>query len=663
MKLLGSPVNGPTSSPMQFAYKNLFVMLAIATAATIGAELISRTVAFHDLQLWAYDFVVTHSPEPRPSDKVVVVDFDDATLARERQFPIPRDVVASAISRVAEAGAKVIGLDFLLTEARSEPQDAAMEKALAQAGNVVLASQAGSGGIPPLLPLRRFCVPDPANFGDCTQGAFGFAIINLPIDNDGFIRRFMLFSLDEHRSEAFPLKLAELFTGKPLTAGKRYASFGDRSVPYAGEDATVLIGSWARNPAHTISAVDVLDGKTRASDFRGKIVLFGQSNDAARDREFTPMFRLSGPDGARLRLSGTQVHAAALTTLLDGTAIRPVPKPLVLLLTFVLTCGSVLMWLRSNLRYSGMGAVVLLASVYAASQLLFAFGHMWLPYLTAEASMLLAIPLSLGYQFVNERLHRSEAVAERLQMMNLFSRYMAPEVANEIWRQRDNVVLAGEERVATVLFSDIRSFTEMTAGKPSQVVLAWLNQYFTAMEEIITSERGFLNKFIGDGLMVLFGVPLSQGHEEDAAHAVRTAIRMIQKLDELNAARPLDSPLPAFRIGIGIHTGTLTAGSIGSRNRLEYSVIGDTVNLASRCEGLNKEFKTEIIVTEETYKLVADRFSGFRDLGPARVRGFREEIRLYTVDPPSHNPNVADAGSQTLRAVGAGRNQDPVRSS
>jgi adenylate cyclase len=661
MRLPGSFADGQTSG-MRLGLKNVIAVLAIAAAATITAELISRTVAFHDLQLWAYDFVVTHSPETRRTPNVVIVDFDDATLARERQFPIPRDVVATVISRVAEAGAKVIGLDFLLTEARSEPQDAAMEQALAQAGNVVLASQAGSGGIPPLLPLRRFCVPDPATFGDCTQAAFGFAIVNLPIDNDGFIRRFMLFSLDEHRSEAFPLRLAELFTGTPLTAGRRLATFRGHSVPYASGDATVLIGSWARNPAPSISALAVLDGKTSASDFRGKVVLFGQSNDAARDREFTPMFRLSGSDGARLRLSGTQIHAAAVATLLDGTAIRPLSKLVVLPLTFVLTCLSVLMWLRSNLRFSALGALVLLASVYLASQFLFAFGHMWLPYLTAQASIVLAIPLSLGYQFVNERLHRSEAVAERLQLMNLFSRYMAPEVANEIWRQRDSVVLAGEERVATVLFSDIRSFTEMTAGKPSQVVLAWLNEYFTAMEEVITSERGFLNKFIGDGLMVLFGVPLSQGPEEDAVHAVRTALRMLQKLQELNAARPLNSELPAFRIGIGIHTGKLTAGSIGSRNRLEYSAIGDSVNLASRCESLNKEFKTEIILTEATYKLVADRFSGFRDLGVARVRGFHEGIQLYTVEPDPHMADALGTESEALRAADAGREHNPVES-
>jgi class 3 adenylate cyclase len=263
---------------------------------------------------------------------------------------------------------------------------------------------------------------------------------------------------------------------------------------------------------------------------------------------------------------------------------------------------------------------------------------------------------------VSERLHRSEAVAERLQMMNLFSRYMAPEVADEIWRHRDEVVLAGEERIATVLFSDIRSFTEMTAGKPSQLVLAWLNQYFTAMDEVITAERGFLNKFIGDGLMVLFGVPLSQGPDEDAANAARTALRMLEKLNELNQTRPTDSELPPFRIGIGIHTGTLTAGSIGSRNRLEYSAIGDSVNLASRCESLNKEFKTEIILTEATYKLIANRFSGFRDLGFAHVRGFREEIRLYTIDASDREAHIPVGYNVVEKNRSAGMDHSPAGS-
>jgi adenylate cyclase len=141
-----------------------------------------------------------------------------------------------------------------------------------------------------------------------------------------------------------------------------------------------------------------------------------------------------------------------------------------------------------------------------------------------------------------------------------------------------------------VLFSDIRNFTGITAGKPSRTVLRWLNRYFTAMDEVIRAHDGFLNKFIGDGLLVVYGVPLSQGESVDACNAVRSALAMLKRVEELNADRP-DEDCPDLRIGVGIHTGMLTSGSVGSLNRLEYSVIGETVNLASRLESLNKEIR------------------------------------------------------------------------
>jgi adenylate cyclase len=288
--------------------------------------------------------------------------------------------------------------------------------------------------------------------------------------------------------------------------------------------------------------------------------------------------------------------------------------------------------LQLNPRYSIAAAGMLILCCYITAQWLFNFHHRWFPFLMPQACIAAAIPLSLAYQFLRERFQRSEAVAQRAQMMGLFSRYVTPEVANEIWNRRDEVVLAGEERIATVLFSDIRGFTALSAGKPSRTVLAWLNSYFTAMDEVITAEGGFLNKFIGDGLMVLFGVPLGHGVEEDATRAVRTALRMLEKVQELNQKRPSNSDFPLLHIGIGIHTGPLTSGNIGSLKRLEYSAIGDSVNLASRCESLTKEFRTDIILTEATYGHVADRFSGFRDLGMVAVRGFEKQVRLYTIE-------------------------------
>ncbi len=269
---------------------------------------------------------------------------------------------------------------------------------------------------------------------------------------------------------------------------------------------------------------------------------------------------------------------------------------------------------------------------FITAQILFSYDHIWYQFLLTETSMALVPPVALAYNYVHEKLLRSKALADREQLMGLFSRYVSPEVAQEIWRRRDQVILSGEERVATVFFSDIRGFTASTAGKPSQEVLEWLNGYLTAMDEVITAEGGFLNKFIGDGLMVLFGVPISDGVEQDARKAVQAAHGMLERVDELNRSKHGTNTFPPLKIGIGIHTGRLTCGNVGSRKRLEYSVIGETVNLASRLESLTKELRTEIVMTEATYELVKGHFFRGRELGETPVRGMAEPVRLFTID-------------------------------
>ncbi|MGC1299269.1 MAG: adenylate/guanylate cyclase domain-containing protein, partial [Alloacidobacterium sp.] len=212
------------------------------------------------------------------------------------------------------------------------------------------------------------------------------------------------------------------------------------------------------------------------------------------------------------------------------------------------------------------------------------------------------------------------------------SKYVDPEVAQTIWVRRNEVSLLGQEKVATVLFTDIRSFTAMTAGLPSQTVLRWLNEYFTEMDNIIRAHGGLLNKFIGDGLLVIFGVPLSRGTKEDSVAAMSTAFAMLRRLEEMNRGRDPNSPFPDVHIGIGIHTGPLTCGSVGSANRLEYSVIGETVNLASRLESLNKDFRTEVILSGQTYEIVKDVFPNLYPLGSTPVRGFEGPLLIYSAD-------------------------------
>lgn len=622
----------------------------VAFALTSLLVVLTHWTPYGDLNNWTYDFLINHGHYAPKAKNIVFVDFDNRTFSKIRKYPIPRSDIASVIQKVSEAKPAVIGLDIFLSETRAKDQDQAMQKALTSAGNVVIAAQSGTGQLPPVMPLKIFCRPENPSVmtGYCAQGqpgAFAYAAINMPIDSDGFVRQAELFAWGKRPAESFPVFLAEEYLAQvdpsckncmlqPLD--KHAAQFRGHPVPYANPvTRTFRIGDWSPHPTAHISAWDILQNKVPPSELRNKLVLIGQSSDAARDQHFTPLFRVRGPDGKRERIAGTELHAEAIETLLNGHAVGAVPNWTEQLLILLLIAVAAWLYAATRLRYSFFIAFGFILGIYIAAQVMFTGFHLWFPWLAPEIGVAAALPCGVGWQYVKANLLRSETEQARLQLMDLFSRYVDPQVANTIWLRRDEVSLQGDEHVATVLFSDIRNFTAMTAGKPSQKVLAWLNQYFTAMDEVIRKYDGFLNKFIGDGLMVVYGVPLSQGQEQDASQAVATAIAMLECITELNAGRKNDD-FPDLHIGIGIHTGMLTCGSVGSQSRLEYSVIGETVNLASRLESLNKQFHSEIILSESTYKLVKDRFKDIYSLGATPVRGFGGEINIYSIGPKVH---------------------------
>jgi adenylate cyclase len=276
---------------------------------------------------------------------------------------------------------------------------------------------------------------------------------------------------------------------------------------------------------------------------------------------------------------------------------------------------------------AGIGLVLVLAvGVPLGARSLLERGA-WLRWAAVEAGLALAAGAGLAARVLDERRRAARIEKERAHLMGLFGRYVSPEIAEEIWRRRHEVVLRGEERIVTVLFSDVRGFTALSAGKPSSEVLAWLNRYFDAMAEVVARHGGLLNKFIGDGLMVVFGLPFSAGPADDARRALAAALAMQQRVAELNARADAG---PQLAIGIGIHSGPVTAGSVGSRERLEYSVIGETVNLASRLEGLTKDQGVPILLSRATRELLGDASGALRPLGPLRVRGFDEPVDAYT---------------------------------
>jgi adenylate cyclase len=580
-------------------------------------------------ELHGYDLLVARQNKEAPPAEIVYVDFDEDTVQAYNAFPIPRVLLGDVLQKISSGKPAVIGLDVILDQQRAEAEDQRLASIIANAGNVIIVSEYGFALFPRREPL--------ANFADA---AAYVALGDVPTDKDGSARSMLLEMVTpEFKRLSFPVAVASYFSDRHLRQGKNgHIFFGTVEIPVATNSISAWIHFHPSAPVRAISVQTVLAQGFDPAVFQGKIVMIGQTSELGKDLFVTPVteagveIKEQGSSKPRTRLSGTEIHAAAVATLLHGEfleRLRPLPQWCVgvALAFLVIALGFRSKW------YVALGMYLMLAGViFWVALWMFTSHHVWIPFLSLEACIVLALPAGLGYRSVEERREKKLMEEERRQIMGLFERYVSPDVAAEIWKRRDEIVLGGEERVTTILFSDIRGFTAMTAGVPSHEVLAWLNRYLTAMAEVIKENRGFLNKFIGDGIMVVFGAPLTEGAREDACRATRCAIEMLARMDKWNAM--LSAGQPEMKIGIGIHSGTVTAGNVGSPDRLEYSVIGEAVNLASRLEALTKDFKTPIVISPATWEFIRDEFTTV-SLGEAQVRGFTSAIPLYSVQKES----------------------------
>jgi len=219
-------------------------------------------------------------------------------------------------------------------------------------------------------------------------------------------------------------------------------------------------------------------------------------------------------------------------------------------------------------------------------------------------------------------------LTERDRLKLGFSRYVSEFVLNKVLSSEKHF-LEGQRKKITVLFSDIRDFTKLAENLPAEQVVRFLNEYFNVMIDVIFKHRGTLDKFMGDGMMVMFGAPLDDANQEE--NAIRAAIDMQNALTEFNAKVKEHGDIQ-MDVGIGIHTGLAVVGNIGSEKRMEYTAIGDTVNIAARVEQLTKNYESKIIATEETVQSMKDKFS-ITSFGQVQVKGKSQEISIYGIDP------------------------------
>ncbi len=395
----------------------------------------------------------------------------------------------------------------------------------------------------------------------------------------------------------------------------------------------------SRGGPPSCSALDVLEDRLPGEMFRNKIVVVSPTDPLFHDLHPTPLGIL--PGGV--------VHTVAIADILDGRALKPPPAWFPPLL-----CVSLMLAGIAAGRRLGAGALAI-SCVTGTAALAAASG--WAP---VRLGIYYPFPypaLNLLVPAVSCRLASMWAASRESKVVRrLFEEFVSPQVLRKIMEQTDELRLEGETCEATVLFADIRGFTSLSDALDAAQVFELLDVYHSEMTRIITSEGGRLDKFIGDGIMAVFGVPVSLG--DDALRAVRAAVRMQEGLRAVNAVLA-ERGLPSLRIGTGVASGPVRAGVLGSRGKKEYAVIGDTVNTASRIESLTKEVGRPVLADERTVRLARESLARgvgleeepleFVEMGEYALRGKKELVRLFAVES-----GRAERAAGRSEAVGGG---------
>jgi adenylate cyclase len=552
--------------------------------------------------------------DPKRAPIVIVAwdqnTYDDPSLNGEWD----RATTARLVDILHKAGARLIMIDRLY-ESSGVAGSTALAASMRKAGNVVIAQElilsnsslTNSTGLEPLDP-------------SIAAAARASGLVNIPspetADPNARYRAYLNdFEWSQGQFKAsFALAGARLLGGKP--AGKEQ----DFLINFVGP-----IGSF---PFYSMR--DVLHGDPGLlSSLSGKIVLVGDDLSTDKDYIDTPMQSLGAGDAYAVqdKMYGIEYNANALNTILEQNPLRRPDTPGQIALTFPLAIIAAIWSVRGRLYSSLLVAGGLICLLLAGAWFAFVWADTWID----PAAPLLATvvtPLAvLGVRYTTEERANRE-------VRSLFGRYVAPSVVSRIVDDPDAFGLEGELREITVLFSDIRGFTTLSEGMDPTRIVRMLSRYFTAMVEEIQGQGGTVDKYVGDAIMALFGAPEDQ--PDAPVRAVRAALGMQRRLAALNAelAEMVGKPIET---GIGLHHGPAAVGVIGAPSKREYSAIGDTVNTASRLEGLTKDVGYAIVAGETVIRALPSDLAaevGPQDLGEVTVKGKAGAVRVFGLGPP-----------------------------
>jgi adenylate cyclase len=568
----------------------LFVGVGLAAAGlALGA---ARVHVLRGLELGSVDVRFAVRGKQAPSRDVVVVQIDDKTLdALDARWPLRRSLHARLIDRLRHDGASVIAFDVEMRARTVDADDDALVRAIDKADNVVLAATESDGhGHTPVLGGQ-----DLAPLG----ASAGMALF--PPDADGVVRR-MPYTVDG--LAAFGIVAAEAFRGEPIDVPR-----GDGAsawIDYAGPEGTFP----------TVSYSDVLKGRVPSSFFRGKIVVVGASAAAIQDVH---------PTSTTPTMSGPEVQANAIATALAGFPLRDAPGTWNILLVLALGLLPAVVSLRGG-PLRTLGTALAGGTVFAVgAQAAFDHGRIVSVVYPLGALALSAVGCLAAHYLI--------AAFERQRVHDLFARFVPEEVVNQVVDRADAGLRLGGVRVTgTCMFTDLRASTAFAESRPPEEVVDVVNRYLGELTEAILGHGGTLISYLGDGFMAVFGAPIEQDDHADRALAAAREILEL-RLPRFNAWFQERGYGEGFRMGIGINSGPFLAGNVGSERRLEYTAMGDTVNTASRLEGLTKETGHSVLIGESTVDALREPVRDLAFVGEREVRGRAGKISVWSLPP------------------------------
>lgn len=680
-----------------FARKFGFARL-ICLALLIGfaALRIADPPPVEEVRIRTFDTFQRFDHRVKTARPVAIIDINERSLAKFGQWPWPRTRIADMIAELAGLGGVAIGFDIMFAEAdRLNPaiaadtfrglDEATRDRLRALPSNDrVLADTMGRSlvvlgetGLPDVLSDLDKTLPvtglatlgeDPQRFMYEFPGllrntpvleaaAHGRGLLTINPERDGIVRRVpMIVKAQGVTMPSLSFEMLRVVTGTDTIFIKAEQA-GIKSIGVKGlQIPTDLNGQlWVHFAAHDpeiyVSALDLLEGRAPADKIRGKLVLIGTSAAGLNDIKTTPV------DPA---MPGVEIHAQVLESALTGTVLaQPYYGPAVEFFA-ALILGLLVIIFTPNLgpvRLVIVGA--LFGSVLIGTSWYFYWQHRLLIDFTYPLISTTAIYLTLIFSsFVREQ-------AQRKQIRTAFAQYMSPALVEQLAQSPEKLVLGGEEREMTVMFSDVRGFTAIseTYKHDPQGLTALMNRFLTPLTNAILAHKGTVDKYMGDAIMAFWNAPLDD--REHQINACAAAVDMLEKIDELNTVREQEARdgghvyIP-LNVGIGLNTGSCVVGNMGSDLQFNYSVLGDSVNLASRLEGQSKEYGFPIIVGSNTALAAKDRFA-ILELDFIIVKGKSEPEVIYAVAgraDMARSERFQKLRNLTIEMLAAYRNRD-----